>query len=204
MNERRGGWMSTFTGRRVYPLDLRPEDIDIVDIAHALSMICRFGGHCGAFYSVAQHSVHVAEQCPFELRTAALLHDAAEAYLGDIIQPLKRELYLPRITGNNPGWPIVQPQAYREVERWAHRTILTALTEYQHGLGVETERTIHHADWVMLATERRDLMQDTDGEWACLDGISPATWRIMPWTPNVAKARFLERFNLRTEVEPRG
>jgi len=69
-----------------------PEQIDIADIAHALSNICRFGGHSCHFYSVSQHSVLVAALAPPHLRREALMHDAAEAYLGDVIKPLKNIL----------------------------------------------------------------------------------------------------------------
>ena len=100
--------MATFTGKRVNPLDLKPEDIDIRDIAHGLANICRFNGQCSRFYSVAEHSVlvsKIAEQrlvngSPFLphidsdnfliVAKYGLLHDAAEAYLGDVIRPIKK------------------------------------------------------------------------------------------------------------------
>lgn len=87
--------METYTGLEVNPLDLRPEDIRIEDIAHSLSLLCRYGGHCKTFYSVAQHSLHVAvvisERFPL-VRLFGLLHDAAETYLGDMITPLKERI----------------------------------------------------------------------------------------------------------------
>ena len=89
-----GRFIQTLSGRRVNPLDAAPEDIDPVDIADALANLCRFGGHSRGFYSVAQHSVIVCDlleergATPDELM-AALLHDAAEAYLGDLPHPIK-------------------------------------------------------------------------------------------------------------------
>ena len=83
-------WIMTYTGRHFTPFDPKIQDIDIRDIAHALSNICRFGGHCSEFYSVAEHSILVSILCPPELKLAGLLHDAAEAYLGDVPTPLKQ------------------------------------------------------------------------------------------------------------------
>lgn len=84
-------WIMTHTGKKFKPFNPRTEDIDIEDIAHALSNICRFNGHVNQFYSVAEHSVLVSVLCPEELKLKGLLHDAAEAYLGDVPSPLKTE-----------------------------------------------------------------------------------------------------------------
>jgi len=81
MNEYDGHWVNTYTGKHFHYLDPQPEEIDIIDIAHSLSLTCRYGGHCKQFYSVGDHSIRVAEIVPDELKLRALLHDAAEAYL---------------------------------------------------------------------------------------------------------------------------
>ncbi len=80
----------TFSGKKIDYKDFKEEDVCIEDIAHSLSMICRFGGHIPRHYSVAEHSILVAQLVPDEFKLAALLHDATEAYVGDMVAPLKR------------------------------------------------------------------------------------------------------------------
>lgn len=92
---RRGDWMQVYTGGQFWPLDPRAEDVHIEDIAHALSMICRYQGHTSRFYSVAEHCLLVAQAMATygahnDLILRALLHDAAEAYICDVVRPLKR------------------------------------------------------------------------------------------------------------------
>lgn len=91
-----GDWMITYTGRRFYPLDPRPEEVDFRDIAHALSLICRYGGHARRFYSVAEHSTnmcsHFLRQGKPRQAGGALLHDTPEFVVGDIVRPLKPSL----------------------------------------------------------------------------------------------------------------
>lgn len=89
--DREGDWMQTWTGRRFYPADPRPEDIDIIDVAHALAHTSRYGGHC-RFYSVAEHSVLVSQMVQPENALEGLLHDATEAYIADVIRPVKRTI----------------------------------------------------------------------------------------------------------------
>lgn len=85
----RGPFITTFSGNHFYLLDPRPEDIEIRDIAHALSHLCRFTGHSRKLYTVAQHCVIVSTLVPPKLALEGLLHDAAEAYVGDVSTPLK-------------------------------------------------------------------------------------------------------------------
>lgn len=81
-------WINTYTDRVLNPLLPQEQDIDIVDIAHSLSNLCRFTGHC-EFYSVAQHSVLVSYLVDPQFEKEALLHDAAEAYINDLNSPVK-------------------------------------------------------------------------------------------------------------------
>jgi hypothetical protein len=85
------GWIQTYTGKKFYLTDPTPDMVCLEDIAHALSMQCRFAGHTKQFYSVAQHSILVANLITEdELKIYGLLHDASETYLVDIPKPLKQ------------------------------------------------------------------------------------------------------------------
>lgn len=86
--ERKGDFTYTFTGKKFWALDPRSEDVDIIDIAHALSHACRYAGHCKQFYSVAEHCVLMAQKAKAH-KMWALLHDASEAYICDIPSPIK-------------------------------------------------------------------------------------------------------------------
>lgn len=165
-------WIQTYTGKRFYPLNPMAEDVDILDIAHALSNMCRFNGHTRQFYSVAQHSVLVACIVPEPLALAALLHDAAEAYFADIVRPVKPHLF-----------------GLGEIEQRIHAAIAE-----RFGIPAAMDARIKVADMELLATERRDLLLPTDDEWACLEGVEPRYEQIIAWDPVTAKKVFLEQF----------
>lgn len=89
--------LSTNSGKRFNPTKAQIDDIFIEDIAHALSLICRANGHLKLFYSIAQHSINCAKEAEarghsIRIQLACLMHDASEAYIGDVISPLKRQL----------------------------------------------------------------------------------------------------------------
>lgn len=178
--ERIGDWMQTVTGRRFYPLDPRPEEIHIADIAGALSRVCRFGGHCREFYSVAQHSVLVSHVCDPKDALWGLLHDASEAYLGDLIRPLKHQPFAAE-------WRKIESDLQRMIEQRFGFDLWRPLV------------SVHVADQAALATEARDLMGHDclarwGGGWESLRGIEPLAATIRPLPPREAEAEFLMRF----------
>jgi 5'-deoxynucleotidase YfbR-like HD superfamily hydrolase len=147
---------------------------DIEDIAHALSNLCRFTGHVSTFYSVAQHSVYVSYLVPEAYALQGLLHDGAEAFLGDVAAPLKRCL-----------------PDYKVIEKRVEAAVLS-----RFGLPTVLDGCVKRGDLCMLATEQRDLMPDHDDvwEWETIPGISPLQERIVPLAPYFAKAQFMSRF----------
>lgn len=149
-----------------------PHAIQIEDIAHALSNLCRFNGHCYDFYSVAQHSYIASFLVPEQYALEALMHDAAEAYVGDVTAPLKKLI----------------PE-YKVIEKRVHEAV------FKHfGLNPELPKEVKHADLVMLATEQRDLMPAHDDNWAIIDGIEPDFDTINPAPPREAYRLFMHRF----------
>ena len=93
--------MDTFSGKRFDPLKISREDISLTDIAHALSLLSRGGGHIRHFYTVGQHSLNCAKEAKARgwtarMQLACLLHDGAEAYISDIVRPVKVHLDLYR------------------------------------------------------------------------------------------------------------
>lgn len=163
-------WIQTFTGRAFWPLNPRPEDVDLVDIAHALAMKCRYSGHCKRFYSVAEHSVLVSRMVDPQHALAALLHDAGEAYLPDVPRPIK-----PKLTG------------FKEIEERVDTVIAR-----KFGATFPWHESIHIADATILADEKLALMGPEPAPWSL--PYPPAGVKIECWDPEEAKWQFCIRF----------
>lgn len=178
----RGATIITRSGHYFDFLDPKPETIHIEDIAWALAFTCRFGGQSLFYYSVAQHSILVSEIVSPELRFAALMHDAAEAYAGDIVGPLKQLL---------PDYKVVE------------KRVEAAVAE-RFGFPVEMSPEIKHADLRLLRTEQRDLTSGHADNWNGLDEYPPLKQRILPMSPTEAAEAFLDHFHVLTTYTAQG
>lgn len=169
----RGDWMQTWTGGRFYPLDPRPEDIDPAEIAHALSLLCRYGGHVDRFYSVAEHCVLMSQAVAPENALAALLHDATEAYVVDVPRPLKRYL-----------------ANYKDIEAAVWRAIVK-----RFGLsGADPlPAEVDAADNRIILTERDALMPRVTRPWFQDGRYLPLPVMIWGWPPKTAERLYLMR-----------
>lgn len=158
-------WMITTTGRQFFIAQPEPDAICIDDIAHQLALSNRFNGATYRPYSVAEHSLLVAEIAERDLGLrdpcgvlAALMHDAHEAYFGDVISPVKAAL--------GEAGRFVESRLERAVQR--RYGLITPTTAYRE--------LIRRADLMALATERRDLTAPHSTPWSMLTGIEPAGW----------------------------
>jgi len=185
-----GDWMGLANGKRFWPLDPRADEVDIETIGTTLANLCRFGGRCDPWYSVAQHSLHVmslVERDHPGLALHALLHDAAEAYLGDVIRPIKPFLFVARDERS--------PESFDRTEARVMRKIRQAFGILE--LDIVERSEIKLADDIALATEARDLMGDP--RWPGLP--EPDLAHIDPLPPPVAKRAFLAAFERLAAME---
>lgn len=175
--------MQTYSGNKFWPLDPRPDEIHLVDIAKALANICRFGGHSERFYSVAQHSVAVSALVLFTNKNRksaliGLLHDAAEAYIGDMVRPLK----------HSPAM-----YEFRRAEERISRAIAQRFDLPYDQLGMLMPSEVKFADDTLLATECRDVMGgQRAGQWAELP--PPLSDTIVAQPPDYACQLFVDTF----------
>lgn len=169
---RKGDWMQTSLGNQFWPLDPRIEEIHIEDIAAALAKLCRYGGHCKRFYSVAEHCVLMAAVAPPAFALAALMHDASEAYLADVIRPIKRYL-----------------TNYKPVEAELERCIACRFS-----LPWPMPSEVKVLDERIIADEQEQVMLPAPAEWAEWERVAPLGVRLEFWTPEKAEFEFLAAF----------
>lgn len=152
--------------------------IGIGEIAHALGHLCRFTGHTRQFYSVAEHSWHVSHLVPPGDALAGLLHDAPEAFIGDVSAPLKHLL-----------------PDYRAIEARVEAVVLS-----RFGLPSQLPDCVKDADRTMLRVEQVHAMRAVDHDWS-LGPLSPSEKLIWLrfWDPDEAAMMFLRRFEELTQ-----
>jgi uncharacterized protein len=173
-------YIMTFSRKKFYPFQPITEDINIADISHALSNLCRFVGHTEDFYSVAQHSVIVSEILASQgfasdIQFAGLMHDATEAYLGDIATPIKVKL-----------------DTYNLAEDHLAEAIAR---KFNIDWDLSTIKAVGRADIIAFHSEARDLMGNPQ-EWQERDTYEVISERILPLNPREARLFFLNRFDM--------
>ncbi|HRR06195.1 MAG TPA: hypothetical protein P5105_02835 [Victivallales bacterium] len=181
-------WIETFSGKIFHPFSPSLDSIDIVDIAHSLSMQCRFNGHCKRFYSVAEHSLNTTLYFEENYKNAsllsllALLHDASEAYLSDIPRPIK---------------PFIHN--YISAERKLTYSIFAKFAQYQPS---KSEwNMIMKADNAMLYMEALQLTSTKGKNWD-LPEKPILNIKINCYTSAYAKKKFLDKFfELQTKIK---
>jgi hypothetical protein len=174
------GWIQCYNGGYFYFDDPKPEMINILDVAMALGNCCRYTGQTSQFYSVAEHSVHMSQFVTGpnlgmrELQMWALLHDATEAYIGDMNWPLKQKPYM---------------QPYNELEK----KIMKVIAKKFQLSPASCPDIIKHLDRRICQDEREVLLPPSEKSW----GINPDDKlgaAIQCWQPHYARSRFLLRF----------
>jgi 5'-deoxynucleotidase YfbR-like HD superfamily hydrolase len=176
-NDAKKAYIATYTGKQFFLLEPRLEDIDIVDIAHSLSLQCRWTGHTKFHYSVAQHSYYCSLLGPATEAFDRLMHDAAEAYIGDLNRPIKHY--------TEAG------VAYRKQE-----AIVQTAIAHRFGFSVVEPMSVKLADNSMLYAEKNQLLHVEFPEaenWQRYDENNGIV--IEQWYPHEANDRFLKRFN---------
>lgn len=174
---RKGTFISTYSGIKFWPVDPREDEINIEDIAHALSLLCRGNGHVKHFYSVGQHSIFCAKEAKLRgynarVQLACLLHDGSEAYISDITRPVKKMMPL-----------------YLEMEELLQGAIEKKYNVFD--LTEEEKSQVKHVDDTILRYELSDLLDTHDYNDLELVGEYDFSFRMMDET----EREFLELFH---------
>lgn len=174
-----GEWIQTASAAQFF-LVRAEGPIRFDDIARSLSQICRFTGHTRTFYSVAQHAVEVSHLVTPANAAWGLLHDAAEAYIGDISRPWKKCL---RVLDDGMLVPVEQVE----------NRILARVAE-NFGLNWPMPAEVKQADTLMLLSERAQLLDGPIVPWTEYASLRPdQVRRIIPWSADYAQDRFIGR-----------
>lgn len=161
-------------GRVFDVLNFKPEDVRIEEIAASLSRICRWGGRCKQFYSVAEHSVFVSQQSDPPYRLQGLIHDATEAFVGDMVRPIKELLPM-----------------YQAIENSVWQAIAT-----KFGVDPVIHPSVHKADDAVLVAEWYQLMESPFGVPQWVYDLPPAAKiTVQGLPPKVAEKQFMKVFN---------
>ena len=167
-------YIETYTGKKITFLNPHPNMISIVDIAHSLSMQCRYTGHCKNFYSIAEHSLLVASLCHEENMLHALLHDASEAYLTDVATPIKEHLH-----------------NYREMECRLMEVIFESF-----GMSPVLPHEVKEKDKLAFKIEASKLLQSGGKDWINGDELKPYKHiSLCSLSPPKVKEMFINEFD---------
>ena len=178
MRKHPDAWIQTYSGRQFWPLEPDSNDVNIIDIAHPLSLICRYSGHSERFYSVGQHCVELALygeevlKLPPKMCLYLLLHDSSEAYICDIPRPAK----------------LIMPE-YKGIEAKLEECIFTAF-----GLEYPMPNLVNELDTAMLATEAPVLMKKPPVPWGAMD-VQPLPIKFMDLDMKAVEVLYLKLFN---------
>lgn len=163
-------WVVTMSGHRFNILNPDPEQVVLEDIACSLARQARFNGHTKFFYSVGQHACLCAQVSPTkEIALQMLHHDSTEAYIGDLVSPVKALL---------PDFHLIESRIH-----WA--------ISQKFGLEFPDPKVVKQIDRRMLATEVRDLITKDLKSWN-ISADEPYDFPVIPWPTEVTEARFLD------------
>jgi len=167
-------WIETINGNKFWFDRGDTEGIDIRDIAHALSNLCRYTGHSKYFFSVAEHSINVALVLPKHKQLWGLLHDASEAYLADIASPVK--------------------QLIPEYKKMEEKIMFRIAQKFKLPIGFHEDREVKEADWACLKEEAKILLPSGGEDWY-FPTLNKKGLRPMLLSCDAARQEFIDMYH---------